>query len=132
MTSINVQYLVAGTLLDGRFSFEMAHDQPRLASAEIQALLARTTLTPDPRWAGVRAAELEVTRRRPGGLEKMLVTVTDVRGRPTSPMTSGEVREKALGLMSPVLGNERAGAVCDIVLALESATGVEELARLIR
>lgn len=132
MPNINAQYLVAGSLLDGRFSFEMAHDEARLRSPEVRDLLARITLVPDTRWAGVRAAELEVTRTSSGGSEKLLVTITDVRGRPTSPMSAGEVRDKSMDLMAPVLGSEPATRLCDLVLDLESIPDVRSLTTLIR
>ncbi|MGH7860673.1 MAG: MmgE/PrpD family protein, partial [Candidatus Dormibacteraceae bacterium] len=40
--SINAQYLVAATLIAGRFSFQLAHDVPALRRPDVIALLART------------------------------------------------------------------------------------------
>ena len=94
---INVQYLVAGVLLDGGFSFAMAHDAERMSHPAITQLTARTRLTPDPVLLRDRVATLRVTRRDGTILEQ---TCSGVRGGPADPMSADEVLAKALDLIS--------------------------------
>ena len=94
---INVQYLVAGVLLDGGFSFAMAHDAERMSHPAITELTARTRLTPDPVLLRDRVATLRITRRDGSVLEQ---TCSGVRGGPADPMSADEVLAKALDLLS--------------------------------
>jgi 2-methylcitrate dehydratase PrpD len=127
MPSINCQYLVVGTLQDGRFSFEMAHDTQRMRRDDVVSLLSRTVLAPDETIRGTRAARLRVTRRVAGRVEVLEHEVTHVRGTAAIPMSVAEVREKSLDLMGPVLGAGPAAVLCDRLLALDGVPRVGEL-----
>jgi 2-methylcitrate dehydratase PrpD len=94
---INVQYLVAGVLLDGGFSFAMAHDAERMSHPAITGLTARMRLIPDPVLLRERVATLRVTRRDGTVLEQ---TCSGVRGGPADPMSVDEVLAKVLDLAS--------------------------------
>ena len=70
MPNVNAQYLLAGTLADGRFSMVMAHDEERLASAPVRALMARIRLVGDeslPRQPRRDAARPAPRRERARG-----------------------------------------------------------------
>jgi 2-methylcitrate dehydratase PrpD len=108
MPDINCQYLVIGTMLDRAFSFAMAHDLDRMRSPQVVALLAKTRLRPDPDKAGVRTAELTVRTSDRGTLYRY---VPAVRGTVDDPMSREEVQDKALDLVVPFLGAERAEAL---------------------
>lgn len=108
MPDINCQYLVIGTMLDRAFSFSMAHDLDRMRSPELTALLAKTRLRPDADKAGVRTAELTVKTADRGTLYRY---VPAVRGTVDDPMSRQEVHDKALDLVAPFLGGERADAL---------------------
>ena len=129
MPNVNVQYLVAATLLDRAFSLQMSHDEERLADPEVQALMARISLEGDPAIAQTRSARLLVTRR--GGAPPLEKTVRDVRGTPGNPMTVAEVWTKVTDLLGGVLGATRAAQVCDVVEELESVDDIHELTRLL-
>lgn len=94
---INVQYLCAGVLLDGGFSFAMAHDVERMSHPDILDLIRRTTLTADPVLLRERVATLRVTRRDGDVVEH---TCSGVRGGPSDPMSADEVTAKTVDLMS--------------------------------
>jgi 2-methylcitrate dehydratase PrpD len=129
MPNVNVQYLVAGTLLDGAFSLKMSHDEERFADPEVRALMGRIALEGDPAIAQTRSARLAVTRRDGGPqLEK---TVRDVRGTPGNPMSVAEVRTKTLDLLGDVLGAARSAAVCDLVEHLDEVDDIHELTALL-
>lgn len=116
MPDVSVQYLVAGTLLDGRFTFAMAHDHDRMTAADVSRLRAVTTLTPDESTAGTRAGTV-VVRTTDG--RSVRAAVSDVRGTAQNPMTVDEVRAKSVDLLVPVLGTKRTTELVDRVLAPE-------------
>jgi 2-methylcitrate dehydratase PrpD len=115
---ISVQYLVAGTLLDGGFTFAMAHDDPRMDTPDIQRLRQATTLTADESTRGTRSGTVIV--RTTDGRELRAV-VSDVRGTAQNPMTPAEVEAKCIDLLRPVLGQERTRVLIDRVLGLPGA-----------
>lgn len=114
MPDVCVQHLVAGTLLDGKFTFAMAHDHERMHAADVLALRAVTTLTPDETTAGTRAGTV-VVRTNDG--RSLRAAVSDVRGTAQNPMTTDEVRAKSVDLLEPVLGGNRTTELVDRVLA---------------
>ncbi len=122
MPDVCVQYLTAGTLLDGGFTFAMAHDEARMTDADVRALRAVTTLTPDQSTAGTRAGTVVVTTKDGRSLR---AHVADVRGTAQNPMTEAEVRAKSADLLEPVLGKRRTTELIDGVLdpdTVDSAT----------
>src|SRR5665213_1073912 len=129
MPNVNVQYLVAGTLLDGGFSMRMSQDQERLADPEVMALMARVALVPEEEFAHQRAARVEISLRNGRGL--LSRTVRDVRGTPKNPMSFEESRTKAEDLIGEVTGAPRATAACDLVSHLEDVGDITELIALL-
>jgi 2-methylcitrate dehydratase PrpD len=127
MPDINCQYLVVATLLDRGFSFAMAHDLERMQSPETVALMQRTRLRPDRSKAGVRTAELTV--RTTDGAERYAY-VPAVRGTVDDPMSRGEVHEKSLDLIQPVLGVGHSEALLQTLWSLEKVNKASELTRL--
>ena len=105
MPDICVQYLVAGTLLDGVFTFAMAHDEARMESPDVRRLRDVTTLVPDETTSGTRAGTV-IASTRDG--RSIRAHVADVRGTAQNPMTQAEVEAKAADLLEPVLGKQQA------------------------
>jgi 2-methylcitrate dehydratase PrpD len=128
MPDVNVQYLVAGTLVDGRFSFAMAHGAARMAESAIDRLRQATTLVPDPSMNGRRCARVTVTMV--GGATRTC-DVPQVRGTVDDPMTAEEITEKAADLMGPVLGAQRAAKLIAAIRDLESVPDVTSLRSLL-
>lgn len=128
MPNVNVQYLVAATLVDGGFSMRMSNDAKRLSDPVVQGLMARISLLPDKAFAHQRAARVTATM---ADGETISQTVRDVRGTPANPMSFDETRTKAEDLLGGVLGAERAHAACDLVSRLEEVGDLGELVALI-
>ncbi len=126
MPNINVQYLVSGTIVDGRFSFAMAHDPERFASGPIRDLMPRVRLRPDYSATGRRQASVEVSLR--DGRSRSAF-VGAVRGTAENPMSMEEVIEKAQDLIEPLAGEANARHLIDVVLRLGDGTGTEQLER---
>lgn len=129
MPDINVQYLVAGSLLDGDFSFAMAHDADRMKDPAVVALTDRTTLTPDREVSGVRTATVTITLTDGTELRRH---VSAVRGTVDNPMSHDEVVTKVMDLMEPTLGRERAQQVVRTVSGLADVRKVSALSELLR
>lgn len=128
MPDIDCRYLVAATLLDGAFSFAMAHDAERMRVPEVVEMVSRVRLTADPAVTAVRRATVVVTDVV-GVIRRW--DVDGVRGTPDNPMAPEEVAEKALGLMAPVLGAGQAEKVVDLVSRLDTVADCAALADLL-
>lgn len=100
MSNINVQYLVARTLVDGRCTFAMAHDENGAERPDVAPLLARTTLNGDPGLDPIRQARVEATLAN-GRTESR--HVFPVRGTKDDPMGREEVETKADDLLGMAL-----------------------------
>jgi 2-methylcitrate dehydratase PrpD len=124
MPDVNVQYLVAGTLLDGECSFAMSHDYSRMNSDEILRLRRLMTLVPDESRAGTRSAELTIHLHEASPRSKV---VDHVRGTAENPMTMAEVRAKAIDVITPVVGKNQARTLVAALEKIDELTDVREL-----
>lgn len=127
MPDINVQYLVAGTLVDGRFSFAMAHDRDRMGETEILRLRNATTLVPDDATSRTRSGTVTLTLRSG---EAVTQHVPHVAGTSEDPMTTEQVCEKAADLLAPVIGQEPTKRLIGWVLSADTADDIRELTTL--
>lgn len=128
MPDINVQYLISATLLDGGFSFAMAHDSVRMADPQVVSLMQRVELLADEALLGGRGAHLIFTEMDGRRWEK---SVAVVHGSATDPMSLEEVADKARDLIGPALGADGGEALIEAVLALPEATDLGYLAPLL-
>jgi 2-methylcitrate dehydratase PrpD len=130
MPDVNVQYMVAAILLEGKLTFEMAHDYERFHNARVLALKAKVQLIGDkdlersgPRFQGV----VEVTLKDGRALREHVI---NCRGRPENPMNPEEVEKKAAWLLEPVLGKKNSDQVIESVRRIETVTSVRDLTKL--
>jgi 2-methylcitrate dehydratase PrpD len=127
MPDICLQYLFAVMLIDKRVGFANSHDYPRMADQTVKAVTERITLTPDdtlPRREGA----VRVTTRNGETLSRH---VPHVRGTTANPMDRGEVADKAIDLIAPILGDGRAADLVEAVWKLEGLRDARDLAPLI-
>jgi 2-methylcitrate dehydratase PrpD len=127
MPDINLQYIFAVALLDGRVSFEAAHSFERMSDPKVLDLRSRITLIGDPELSRAQPdyqAIVEVTTKDGRNLVER---VTSFRGRAENPLTTGEVGEKALDLMEPILGQAQSKELIDAINNLEALPSVREL-----
>lgn len=124
MPDINCQYLVAGTLLDGAFSFLMAHDSARMQAPDVKQLMAVTRLHADPALSGQRSAELQIRTREQGTFYDF---VPAVRGTFDDPMTVAEVDSKAVDLLDPILGSVAARQLLDALWVLPALPSMDAI-----
>jgi len=127
MPDICMQYLAAVMLLDGTVTFAAAHDEGRMREPGVVALRRRIELYGDDalkRTPTLRQASVTVTLRDGRELHHL---AKGVRGTPGNPMTRDEVGEKALQLVTPVLGKKRADGLVAAIWGLERMTNVRAL-----
>jgi len=128
MPDVCLQHMVAVCLLDGGASFASSHDKARMCDPEVLALRAKMTATPSPELTiakPARQAIIEV-HTKDGSMHRHHTKA--VRGTPSNPMSPKNVNAKALDLIAPVIGTDRADALIDAVWSLEELTSVRDLA----
>jgi 2-methylcitrate dehydratase PrpD len=132
MPDVNLQYVFAVTLLDGKLTFEAAHSFERMKDPKVLELKKKITLTGDPELTHARPehqAIVQVTTRDGRRLDKRVVSF---KGKAENPLTTAEVEEKAEELLAPVLGKSRARQLIDAVNKLETVASMRDLRPLLR
>jgi 2-methylcitrate dehydratase PrpD len=127
MPDVNLQYVFAVTLLDGRLTFEAAHSFERMKDPRVLELKKKVTLIGDPELTRARPegqSIVEVTTRDGRRLEKRATTF---KGRSENPLTTDEVAEKAQELLAPVLGQARTRRLIESIDTLETLASVRDL-----
>jgi 2-methylcitrate dehydratase PrpD len=127
MPDVNVQYILAVTLLDGRLSFAAAHDYERMQRPDVQAMKARVNLEVDLEMDRVGPRYQALVEVSTTGGQQFREHIVNVRGRPENPMSPEEVEKKARELMAPVLGDDRADRLFDAIRNLEAVTDISSL-----
>jgi 2-methylcitrate dehydratase PrpD len=135
MPALNLRYLTAVILIDGRLDFlaaqsiERMHDDPQVAARMATVdVVHDPTQEPGPGRARTESALVTLTLSSGAVLERF---VPSVRGFPTHPMDAGEVVAKARELLSPHLAADRVEAVVDSCLRLDTLDDAGRLVRLI-
>jgi 2-methylcitrate dehydratase PrpD len=129
MPDVNVQFMVAAILIEGKLTFDMAHDYARFQNPRVLALKGKVQLIADN--------EMEKSGHRFQGLVEVTLRdgrvvrehVIDCRGRPENPMSPEEVEKKAAWLMEPVLGKNNVDQIIDSVRRIESISSVRDLTK---
>jgi len=132
MPDINLQHLAAVMVLDGTVSFKSSHDYSRMNDSKAKELRKRISLAGSDMLSRARPgrqAIVEVTRRDG---RKFKERIRAVRGTADNPMTQAEVEEKALDLLTPVLGGVRTKKLIRTIWTLEKVRDVRTLRPLLK
>jgi 2-methylcitrate dehydratase PrpD len=131
MPDVNVQYMVSAILVDGKLTFESAHDYERFKNPRVLSLKEKVQLVGDeemersgPRFQGL----VEITLKNGKTLREHVI---NCRGRPENPMDPEEVEKKAAWLMEPVLGKSKADEIIEASRRLETVDSVRGLSGLL-
>ena len=128
MPDVNLRYCLAVTLLDGRLTFDAAHDSARMAAAEVTEVGRRIRfLGPQPHLERF-ATRVEV---KVGGRTLAAEQGRSVLGRAENPMSKAQVQEKALELLSTVIGTATARRAIDLIDRLDELGDIRELIALL-
>ena len=121
-SKFSIYHSAAVALLDGAAGVAQYSDG-RAGAAEVVALRQKIVVTADESLRTDEAHARVVTRGGPV-FEKH---VPHASGTEANPMLDAAVRAKFMMNAEPVIGRERAGAVCQFVATLERQTDVREL-----
>src|SRR5215467_4398172 len=127
MPDVNVQYMVSAILVDGKLTFESAHDYERFKNPRVLGLKEKVQLVGDeemersgPRFQGL----VEITLKDGKTLREH---VMNCRGRPENPMDPDEVEKKAAWLMEPVLGKSKTDQIIEASRKMETVASARDL-----
>ena len=131
MPDVNVQYMVSAILVDGKLTFESAHDYERFKNPRVLALKEKVQLVGDeemersgPRFQGL----VEISLKDGKTLREHVI---NCRGRPENPMDPEEVEKKAAWLMEPVLGKSKTDQLIEASRRIETVGSARDLANLL-
>jgi 2-methylcitrate dehydratase PrpD len=127
MPDINLQYILAVSLLDGGLTFKAAHDFARMKAPEVVAMKARMTVTDDaslrlPHTSRTGRVELTMNDGK-----KFSEHVTAVPGVAENPMTTAQVEAKCRDIVVPYIGRDRTEKLITTIRNLEQMRSVREL-----
>jgi 2-methylcitrate dehydratase PrpD len=128
--NLNLQHLMAMLLVDGALTFDSIHDETRMQEPPLLALRSRIALLQSEELANARPrrqAIVAVKTRDGRALSKRCFAV---RGTADNPMTQTEIDAKALDLIAPVLGVNRAKTIVREIARLETVADIAALRRL--
>ncbi|MFB3883791.1 MAG: MmgE/PrpD family protein [Thermodesulfobacteriota bacterium] len=132
MPDVNVQYILSAILLDGKLTFEAAHDYERFQDKKLREMKEKVQLIVDEELqqrTGKRyQALLEVTLKDGRTVQEHVI---DCRGRPDNPMNPEEVGKKAAWLMEPVIGVKHTQKIMESIGKLESVSSIRNLTDLL-
>jgi 2-methylcitrate dehydratase PrpD len=129
---ICVQYLTALAIVDGTVGFAAAHDEARMTDKAVQVVRERIELIPSPELSAAVPARQAIVEIELAGSRKVRHHAKAVRGTPDNPMTVQEIDDKALDLMAPIIGKERAGKLVAAVRTIDTIRSVRELRPLLQ
>jgi 2-methylcitrate dehydratase PrpD len=132
IVDICVQHLTALALLDGTVGFAAAHDEERMHDPAVRAVRSRIELIPSPELTVAVPARQAIVEIELADGRKVRHHAKAVRGTPDNPMTTKEIEEKAVDLVAPITGRERANGLVEAIRRLDATASVRELRRLLQ
>lgn len=125
--TINLQHILGLRMADGKVTFDSCHDMERMSDPAVLRQKAKVNLIYDEemdKLAPRRPVDVEITLRNGSKLREK---ANAVRGTADNPMDFEEVETKALDLMAPIVGIERARRICSDVSSLNEAPDLAAL-----
>jgi 2-methylcitrate dehydratase PrpD len=129
---ICVQHLTALALLDGTVGFAAAHDEERMYDPAVRAVRSRIELIPSPELTVAVPARQAIVEIELADGRKVRHHAKAVRGTPDNPMTTKEIEDKAVDLVTPITGGERANSLVAAIRRLDTIGSVRELRPLLQ
>ncbi len=131
MPDVNLQYIMAVTLLDGQFTFDAAHSLKRMKDPKVLAVKRKIEAIADfslvmPETD--RTALVEITTID-GSYYKEHIEY--VHGTAQNPMNTADVQKKSRTLLDHIIGKKRAIDLVDIIWNLEKLDNIRKLRSLI-
>ncbi len=132
ISDICLQHLVAMMIVDGGATFASIHDQARMSDPKVLGVRKLVEAVPNQELVTAVPARQSIVTIETADGRTLKHRTYEVRGTPGNPMTADEVSAKALDLMTPVLGKDRAQELIAAVMRLDSFGPVLGLRRLLQ
>jgi len=108
ISDICLQHLVAMMIVDGGATFDTIHDDARMSDPKVLAVRKLVEAVPNQELVTAVPARQSIVKIETTDGRTLSHRTYEVRGTPGNPMTADEVSAKALDLMAPILGADRA------------------------
>ncbi|MXQ14364.1 MmgE/PrpD family protein [Microvirga makkahensis] len=131
MPDVCVQHLAALALVDGTVTFESSHDHERMNDPVIQSVRRLIELVPSAELTAAVPARQAIVEVETLDGRRLRHHAQAVRGTPENPMDRGEIEAKALDLIIPIIGSDRAKAMVEAVTHLEDVQRIRNLRELL-
>jgi 2-methylcitrate dehydratase PrpD len=132
MPALNLPYLCSIILADGRLDFVAAQSRERfLTDRKIRAFMPNVAVIHDPKQEAeprIESARVILTLDDGSKHERFL---DHVKGFPAHPFERKDVEEKAIELIAPNLGAERAREIVNTIWRLERVENVRQIVGMI-
>jgi 2-methylcitrate dehydratase PrpD len=132
MPDVCLQHLLALTPVDGTLTFASTHDHDRMRDPAVLAVRERIEAIPNAELTAARPARQAIVEIECRDGRSLSRRTRAVLGTPDNPMSETQVEDKALDLMAPVLGDQRAGALVAALRSVESLGDLRELRPLLQ
>jgi len=129
---ICLQHLVAMMIVDGGLTFGSIHDVGRMSDPKVLAVRKLVEAVPNQELVSAVPARQSIVMIETTDGRTLNHRTYEVRGTPGNPMNANEVAAKALDLMAPILGTDRANDLIAAVYKLDSFGPVIGLRRLLQ
>jgi 2-methylcitrate dehydratase PrpD len=127
MPDVNLQYILAVTLLDEELTFEAAHSYERMSDPAVLDVKNRVALVADAELGAAKIPRQGIVEVITRDGAKLREHVVNARGSAGNPMTTEEVAEKSRKLLVPVLGEDRSEELIAAIWNLENVRNVQAL-----
>ncbi len=132
MPDVSLQHLLAITLADGTCTFASSHDEARMQAADILAIRQRIEAVPSRELTEAVPARQAIIEIETTDGRTLSHRTRAVRGTPANPMPQEEVEAKALDLIEPVIGANRAKELVAAIARLDVLPSVRALRPLLQ
>jgi 2-methylcitrate dehydratase PrpD len=130
MPDICLQHLLSIALIDGKLTFESAHDFERMRDPQVLELRSRIDHLPNPDLTtALPPRQVILTIHTRDGRELRHRTHA-VKGTPAAPMSRQEVVDKSTELIEPLLGPDRSSELIGAILGIERVERALDMRRL--
>jgi 2-methylcitrate dehydratase PrpD len=129
MPDVCVQHLAALALVDGTVTFESCHDRERMNDPAVMAIRRLIELVPSAELTLATPARQAIVEIETADGRHLRHHAKAVRGTPENPMDGEEIEAKALDLVAPIIGSDRATDLIGTLLKLDELSKVRDLRR---
>jgi 2-methylcitrate dehydratase PrpD len=131
MPALNLPYLAAVILEDGDLTFDSAQSHERMGSTSTQKKMKQVSLLHDPSQEREPRAESAIVEVILKNGSRKSIFIEHVLGFPERPMSRDDVEAKAVGLIVPIIGAEKAKKLVDTMWHLDEVQDIQTIVPLL-